>query len=275
MLRILRAGLPNCRNNGGDTLQIERQIERNPRIPLVDEMRGLAVFCMVFYHLFFVLDHFFHFAIGRVLFDFFQPLQPLFAAVFIVISGVSSRFSRSNFRRGGILLAVSIGFTAFTVYVFPLLQINGAQIYFGILHLLSVSMLLFACLRPLLDKLNPHLGFFACLLLFVLFSNVERGWFGLGGPLKCAYPLWLYRSDLLMPLGFHTHSFTSADYFPLFPFVFLFFAGSFLGRLRTPDWAYKSRIPPLALLGRLALPIYFLHQPLAYGISMLVTWIIR
>ena len=56
------------------------------RIYLLDELRGLAVFCMVFYHAFYSMSEFFNIAVGTKLLDFFTPAEPFFAALFIVIS---------------------------------------------------------------------------------------------------------------------------------------------------------------------------------------------
>ena len=46
------------------------------RIYLLDELRGLAVFCMVFYHAFYSMSEFFGFEIGTKLLDFFTPAEP-------------------------------------------------------------------------------------------------------------------------------------------------------------------------------------------------------
>lgn len=46
------------------------------RIYLLDELRGLAVFCMVFYHAFYSMSEFFNIAIGTKLLDFFTPAEP-------------------------------------------------------------------------------------------------------------------------------------------------------------------------------------------------------
>ena len=48
------------------------------RIYLLDELRGLAVFCMVFYHAFYSMSEFFNIAIGTKLLDFFTPAEPFF-----------------------------------------------------------------------------------------------------------------------------------------------------------------------------------------------------
>ena len=71
------------------------------RIVIMDEIRGFAVFCMVFYHMFYAMYAFFDISAGKQLFDFFMPFQPLFAWIFIFISGMSSRLSHHNTLRGG------------------------------------------------------------------------------------------------------------------------------------------------------------------------------
>lgn len=48
------------------------------RIYLLDELRGLAVFCMVFYHAFYSMSEFFSFEIGTKLLDFFTPRRAVF-----------------------------------------------------------------------------------------------------------------------------------------------------------------------------------------------------
>ena len=73
--------------------------------------------------------------------------------------------------------------------------------------------------------------------------------------------------------GFALWAFTffSSDYFPLLPWVFVFFFGVFLGRLakegKFPRFFAASHIPFFAFTGRHALLIYILHQPVILGIS--------
>ena len=77
------------------------------------------------------------------------------------------------------------------------------------------------------------------------------------------------------PLGFRSPDFASADYFPLLPWVFMFLAGTFLGRYakagKFPEFMYRSRVPFFSWIGRHALIIYVLHQPVIYGIMLLIT----
>jgi len=244
------------------------------RIRAMDELRGLAVFCMVFYHLFYLLYEFFDLAIGNFLFEFFKPAQPLFAGIFILLAGVSCRLSHSNAKRGAKLLLVALGVTLVTAVIMPRIGMGGAEIWFGILHCLSLCMLFFALASPLLNKLNPTAAILLCLALYLLTCRFTKGYLGPGGFLRLDLPAGWYRSDLLAPLGFFTEDFKSADYFPIFPHLFLFLAGSFLGSFSIPDWAYKSRIKPLSFLGRHALLIYILHHPVGFGIMTAAEWVV-
>jgi len=69
-------------------------------------------------------------------------------------------------------------------------------------------------------------------------------------------------------LGFKTgHS--AGDHWAVIPWMFLFMAGTFLGRYfkegKAPKWMEKNPIPPLAFIGRKTLIIYLVHQPIIYG----------
>ena len=74
---------------------------------------------------------------------------------------------------------------------------------------------------------------------------------------------------LLFALGFRTGHY-SADYYPMIPWVFLFLAGGFLGRLfargTVPEVFRKNPVPALSWLGRHTMIIYLLHQPVVYGV---------
>ena len=253
-------------------------LNRKPRIELLDELRGLAVFCMIFYHAFYIGMSYFVSAFSDRAFDFFLPLQPFFSSLFIVICGVSSRLSRNNFKRGMILLAIAIGFSLATIFVLPLIGVQRAEIRFGILNLLSFSILLFSLLRPLLEKINPAVGALVCLLLYSLTGGVAKGYLGLPF-LRLDLPGSFYQLPYLFPIGIYNREFYSADYFPLLPNFFMFLAGAFLGVYvkngRVPQFAYKKYVPFFGFLGRQSLIIYIAHAPVIYFIFFIVEKITR
>ena len=180
------------------------------RIYLLDELRGLAVFCMVFYHAFYSMSEFFNIAVGTKLLDFFTPAEPFFAALFIVISGISSRLSHNNTKRGVRLLCVALALTVVTAVIMPMMHFEGAEIYFGILHLLSLSMLIFSALRAGLDKINPIVGIIVCIAIYIFTYGVSAGYVGIAGLKTFNLPAVLYRTNyfiaarifqLLVPFG--------------------------------------------------------------------------
>ena len=79
-------------------------------------------------------------------------------------------------------------------------------------------------------------------------------------------PAGLYRANLWW-LGLpDLTKFASADYFPLIPWLFLFWAGLFAARLVRPALAAPpAALRPLCRVGRHTLAVYRLHQPILYG----------
>ncbi len=226
------------------------------RIELMDAARGLSLILMVFYHFFYDLVVFagaprwiFH----NVIFD---PLQYFFAGLFIFVSGVSSNFSHSNVKRGLKTLAVALVITLVTYYMDML-------ILFGILHFLGTCMLLYGLAQKGFQKLNerlPRLVPTLCILGVVL-----TGRFANGVPTETPH-LWMF--------GLVTPSFQSADYFPLLPWAFVFLLGTWAGKYvrggRLPKWFYETKVPFLPAVGRKSLLIYVIHQPVLYGLTMLI-----
>ena len=232
----------------------------------LDEARGFAVLCMVFYHAFYTIGYNFSIDWGVTLFKFFTPAEPFFAMFFIGLSGAMCQFTRSNFKRGIKLALISAALTLVTVAMAKW-GIDGCQIYFGVLHLLSVGMLLVALVNPLLRRCHPLLLVVVFLALFIFTYNVEYGYLGFG--------------DWRVPLpflGFHSASFYSADYFPLLPWIFMFLLGASLGlynsRGKFPKFLIKQRVAPLGFLGRHALWVYVLHQPVIFAICFAADWLI-
>ena len=76
-------------------------------------------------------------------------------------------------------------------------------------------------------------------------------------------------------LGFPGPTFASGDYYPPLPYTLLYLAGVCIGRLVAlrgePTWLERLSCRPLEWVGRHALPVYVLHQPVLLAITMLVT----
>lgn len=249
------------------------------RIHLMDELRGFAVFCMVFYHGFYTLAFLMGQSWGEWLYRFFMPAEPWFAGLFIFIAGISSNLTHSNLVRGVKLLGVALLVTLATAIAVP-----EELIVFGILHFLSVCMIAFGLLQLLRRRLGrteePPFCLWpvvVCAVLFIVTRYLASGYLQIPFVLRVFLPSGWYQA-WLAPLGLPGPGFSSADYFPLLPWCFVFAAGTVVGRLakagKFPAWTYPSRVPFFSFLGRHALLIYVLHQPVIYGAALLVQAIV-
>lgn len=243
--------------------------EKLSRVHLIDEVRGFAILCMVVYHFFYDLVSIFDVNIPLFYSDFIQALVPIFVFVFVFISGTASEFSKNNLIRGLKCFGLGMIMTVFTFFF-----MRDQLIVFGILHMLGVSMMLYALILPLIKKIPSIYVSIAAIVLFILTYNIPDGYLGIGEFLKFPMPDVLYQTKFLFPLGFIANGFYSSDYFSLLPWFFAFVAGSGFGRIlksgNMPKIFYRKHIPPLAFIGRNTLIVYILHQPVIYGILSLI-----
>ena len=250
-------------------------IENKKRIHMLDEIRGFAIICMIFHHAFLDVGDVLGLGWGYKVFDALCIVQPIFWAAFIIISGMCSRLSRNSVKRGIIVLVCGGVITLVTALIMPLLGFAGAEIYFGILHCLGICMIITGLLMPLFKKLDYRIGALISLIMFLFLYGIEGGklCFGL-----INLPDSIYQYNFLAPLGFHNNSFHSADYFPILPWIFMFFFGSFVGKIavdeRLPEAMYKKHSKFLSFVGRNSLWVYIAHQPILYAILFIAAVLI-
>jgi len=223
------------------------------RIELLDAWRSLAIFCMIIYHLLFDLAVFNVITWQQLFSPGLNAFQGFIAFSFIFVSGISSRLSRNNIRRGAVVLGAGI-------LVIIGAYIAGQPIWFGILQFLGFSMIIYGIAGKYIEKIPEFIAPVLYLSLFlitnVITSNV------------------LVESRFLFPFGFQYAEFSSADYFPMMPWFFAFLFGTWLGGLiqkNREKRMFKLEIPgAFTWLGRHSLLIYLLHQPILYGICLLI-----
>ena len=245
------------------------------RIRILDLIRGLAVVMMVTYHLFYTF--------GAVLgFPFFKRgylatmdiAPPIIATLFILTCAYSCQLAKSNVKRGAVIFAVAMGLTAATCYILPLMGMDGEGIRFGILHFLGVAVMLSPLLFKIIRTIPAWLGIPLNIVLAIGTRNLMvRGFFGI--PVKDP----IQSVNVLFPFGIYHGSFYSADYYPLLPWIFVFAIGCFIAlkipRKSLPKFAYKAICPPVEFLGRHALIIYVIHQPIIFAVGELVVFILK
>ena len=228
---------------------------------------------MVFYHGFYLFGQYGGYAIGNTLYGFFRPVQLLFASVFILISGFCTQLSRNVAKRGILLLCIALSLSAITILALPKIGWDGFQDRFGILHLLSCCMLLYALLRKAIDRVPLKIGLPVCIVLYASTCMLQSS--RIGFPFaSAALPVALTQLRFLFPFGIHDAQFYSADYFPLLPHAFVFFAGCMIGRVvcsgTIPESAYRIHSRFFAFFGRHSLLVYLLHIPALAAVLFII-----
>lgn len=260
---------------------MENIASKPQRLVILDTLRGIAIVAMVLHHFLFDVSYIFYDTnASEGLLAFFkfcrtvtfsdiitEIVQPFFQCLFVLISGIACRYSRSNLKRGIKACVFAAFLTLFTVIILPAIDEDlfyGCEIYFGILHLLGISMVLWGLCQKGFDKLcqNKFLNIaFPVILavIFVIFYIVSEGFYDVKG---------------LFWLGIPSHNFFSADYFPILPWTALFFIGAWLGKYIKngcfPNWFYSVKANPFSFIGKYTLIIYLLHQPVVFGICYLL-----
>lgn len=247
-------------------MDIKKTDGRN-RVFLLDEIRGFAILCMVVYHAMFNLKYEFGVDVPIFFTGWFDIIRDIFAGGFVFISGIMCRYSRDNVRRGAKCFMVGMVIT----FVTPFFSEGG--IYFGILHMLGVSMMLYGLLEGAFERVPPFIGLAAAAVLAVFTWNSVYGYLGVGD-FSWSFPEKAKEVGVLFPFGIIPNDFYSADYFPLLPWFFVFLAGSYLGYWfksgDMPRCFYNSHCRWLAAVGRATIWIYIVHVPIIYGIFSLI-----
>lgn len=238
------------------------------RLPLLDALRGFAIINVVIYH--FLYDIY-------VIYDIMPEWPDLLAvslwqrtgcSLFVLLAGMALHLGRHTLRHGLELSVLGLVITLATHWLLP-----SEAIYYGILTFFGCAMLTGWLLRPLLGRITPAGGLIFCVLGYLCTQDISSGWVEIAGERLWQWPQALY-DDRLAILGFHGTAFTSADYVPLLPHIFVFLGGWFLyawleraGRLH---WLTYGELKLLTLPGRHSLLIYLVHQPLLLGVCRVV-----
>ncbi len=236
-------------------------MEKKKRIDAIDAARGLALILMVIHHG--LLDLIVLCGAPEWLFTnpVFDVLHYFFAGLFIFLAGLCCRFSRSNLKRGVLCFAIAMGMTVVTS-----LPIINEPIRFGVLHLLGFSMVFFALTHKAWDSIPRAVApvVYIGMLIFTgwLVNHTSIG----------AAANWLF------PFGWVPDAFYSADWFPIFPWIFVFLLGAWAGLYvvehKLPERFYTFTCPVLPQIGRRSLLIYVIHQPVLYAVILGVKFLI-
>ena len=242
------------------------------RCHLLDSIRGLTVINMILFHamwdlvyLFDVSCNWYH-GTGAYLW------QQCICWSFILLSGFCAGMSRHLLRRGSMVFGLGALITLITALFMP-----EDLIIFGVLTLIGSCMLIMAGIREKAQKIPAIPGLIIHFLLFAFTKHINSRYLGFFKYSWIKLPDWLYHDYLTAYFGFPFDRFYSTDYFSLLPWIFLFLTGFFIYQA----WGKKilsirwNGISFLNLIGRHALEIYALHQPVIYGLLWIIFRIIR
>ncbi len=238
------------------------------RYTVIDILRTLSIISMVAYHTVWDLVYIYNVKMNWYHSKLAEIWQSSICYGFIILSGFCWSLGRRKFKRGITVFACSWIISAVTAVFMP-----ESIILFGVLFLIGSGMLILILLDKLFCKIHPLVGIAVSIAVFVFINKINYGIVGIG---KFTWHLSnnLYANNFTAALGFPSDAFVSMDYFPLLPWLFLYFAGYFLYHLlKKYDWLkYLSVVSfkPLELPGRYSLIIYMLHQPLIYGVLFVV-----
>lgn len=211
------------------------------RIPELDILRGFCILSMIAVHLIYDLTEIYCVFPAYPAVVLFLKNQG--GIVFFLLSGICATLGHRCLRRGITVLLCAVAVSAVTVAI-------GTPIRFGVLHALGSCMILWTCLQRLPRQALPLLSFFL-IATGALFDNITVS------------------VPFLYPIGLRTAGFSSADYFPLFPYLGYFLAGVYFGlrlyparRSLLPAFSFTGKFSRLlSFCGRHSLPLYLLHQP--------------
>lgn len=246
---------------------------RTKRIAALDTLRGAAIIFVVVYHLLYDLV-IFGADIGFFYSEAMEAVHFFFLAVLMCVSGICTAFSRNIFKRGAVIYLLGEGITVVTSLLMP-----SERIVFGVLSFFGLMMLIYGVCKPALDKLNPYVMLAVWVVLYIIFRDFSSEQVIQLGFTDITVRATPAAAEYLYPLGITAPAFSSADYFAIIPWGFIFMAGTALSgpvsQRKLPKLFYEIKCPPIDFLGRNTLIIYVLHQPILYGIVWLVfTYII-
>ena len=246
--------------------------KNNNRILELDLLRGIAVFLMIFDHFMYDLwgllpslfvDYPFGNPIATNMYRFSIAywnstarivIRYIVIFVFLALTGICCHFSKSNLKRGFRLLIASLLLSLVTFFVGWIMNDIDIMVSFGILHAISLSLLMVG----LLEKFCKNKWVYLVLGVLML---------GVGGYFEANATIDSFKGNnffLIVLKQMVGMSFAGSDSFGLLSTAGQIFIGVFLGKLlyneRKSVFNFKYSNNVVTFFGRNSLVVYLLHQ---------------
>ena len=225
----------------------------NKRIWELDALRGIAILLMVYFHSVFDLADIYHLPLNYKSGIIFI-IGKMAAILFIGLAGISCTLSNHNGSRGIKVLLWGMFITIVTS------TFTDFSIKFGILHLLGTAMILSIWIKNWRTYIIGLWGIILLLIPVFISLNAHNNYF--------------------LIFGWHTPSFYYSDYYPIIPWLGIFFLGMCIGKIcykehrtKLPNWPYSKIY--LDKIGTKSLLIYLIHQPVILGILYITQYILH
>ena len=211
------------------------------RYLFLDELRGLAILNMILFHLCWNIDHLLNIPLPWYHGTAAHVWQLYICGSFLLLAGMCIHYTRRLARH-----ILTLGGAAVLITVVTYLAGSETLIVFGILHCMTLCFLCYLLLRPCCcGSCNSRAR--SCPHAISLYISCPAA---LLGDRSVPNHLAVCMVCLLLAVARWpaVPRFLFGRLFPIFPYLFLFLAGYFLGKLPLPDWMRRSHCRPLAWL---------------------------
>jgi uncharacterized membrane protein len=235
-------------------------MKKHKRLLGIDIFRGWAILLMIVFHISFDLQHFhiidFHIQSN----NFFRWFRFIIVSMFLFTVGMSLKLAHKNQINWSKLKkrAIYLGFSSFLVTTASYFIFPNSWIYFGILHFILLSSFV---VLPLLNY--PYTALIIAVSTFIAFH------------LDILNMHWLFN---LVVTPLHLPPTVSVDVLRFFPWISFILIGMAIVTLNLHLKLFnnnffnrKSKINNFfTIMGKHALLIYLIHQPLLFGIFLVM-----
>lgn len=257
----------NKQNKYSKKNRAAEKIKTFARFDRVDALRGLAMIWMTLFHFCFDLNYFDFLNYNFYEDSFWTVQRSIIVSLFLFCAGLGqslalaqglswARFWNRWKQVAAAALLVSLG----SYFVYP-----DSYIYFGVLHAIALMLIIMRL------TYNFRYGIWIFGILIISLKFIIPSLFVAVGP-----SMDIFNQPFLNWIGIISQKPRTEDYVPLIPWLGVMWLGLATGMIlmKNKQQILAAALPVqmrgLAVLGRYSLSYYLIHQPVLFGLIMLV-----